>query len=100
MTGKVLCAAILAGGCASVYAADSKEGEHLFLFTQTASGGCPDCHGEEHFADVARRRADSYHALKGWVQGCNLQFDAGWFPEDEDHVSAYLNQRFYQFPDE
>ena len=68
--------------------------------THTPSGGCLDCHDADHFADPARRRADSYSALKGWVQGCNVQLDAGWFPEDEDNVSAYLNQRFYQFETE
>ena len=29
--------------------------------------------------------------------GCSAQTNAGWFPEDEANVAAYLNQRFYKF---
>jgi hypothetical protein len=31
------------------------------------------------------------------VAACNVQLNAGWFPEDEAHVAAYLNQKYYKF---
>lgn len=30
---------------------------------------------------------------------CNSQVQAGWFPEEEAEVAAYLNQHFYKFKD-
>jgi len=100
MNRKAFFATVLAVSGAQAHAADIDEGRHLFLFTQTPAGGCLDCHGEAYFADADQRKADSLHALSGWVQGCNLQFDVGWFPDEEDSVTAYLNQRFYQFDTE
>ena len=100
MIRKSLWAIVLATVYSQAHAVDIEEGQHLFLFTQTPAGGCLDCHGEDHFADADRRKADTLHTLSGWVQGCNLQFDVGWFPEEEDSVTAFLNQRFYQFDNE
>lgn len=31
------------------------------------------------------------------VATCNSQTKAGWFPEEEAEVAAYLNQQFYHF---
>ena len=31
------------------------------------------------------------------VATCNSQVKAGWFPEEEAEVAAYLNQQFYRF---
>ena len=31
------------------------------------------------------------------VSGCNANTGAGWFPEDEVHVAAYLNQQYFKF---
>jgi len=33
------------------------------------------------------------------VATCNSQTKAGWFPEEEAEVAAYLNQQFYHFKD-
>ena len=33
------------------------------------------------------------------VATCNSQVKAGWFPEEEAEVAAYLNQKYYQFKD-
>lgn len=30
---------------------------------------------------------------------CNAQVQAGWFPDEEAEVAAYLNQTFYKFKD-
>ena len=39
----------------------------------------------------------SLTALRQRVSMCATQIDAKWFPEDEDNVAAYLNQRYYKF---
>lgn len=31
------------------------------------------------------------------VAACNAQVSAGWFPEDEAAVAAWLNQEYYRF---
>ncbi len=31
------------------------------------------------------------------VATCNSQIHAGWFPEEEAEVAAYLNQQYYHF---
>ena len=33
------------------------------------------------------------------VATCNSQVKAGWFPEEEAEVAAYLNQQYYKFKD-
>ena len=33
------------------------------------------------------------------VASCNSQTRAGWFPEEEAEVAAYLNQHYYHFKD-
>lgn len=30
---------------------------------------------------------------------CNSQIQAGWFPDEEAEVAAYLNQHYYRFKD-
>lgn len=36
-------------------------------------------------------------ALLQRVAACNAQINAGLFTEEEAHVAAYLNERYYQF---
>jgi hypothetical protein len=31
------------------------------------------------------------------VAACNSQLNTGWFPEDEEHVAAFLNRDYYKF---
>ena len=97
---KTLGIALTIGLWTSAGAADLESGKELFLFTQTAAGNCLDCHDEGYFSDSQQRLAESFLQVKGWVQGCNLHFDVGWFPEEEDDVAAYLNHRFYRYPAE
>ena len=35
--------------------------------------------------------------LAARISACNANTGAGWFPEDELDVAAYLNKRYYQF---
>ncbi|MCM2306818.1 MAG: cytochrome c [Sulfuritalea sp.] len=40
---------------------------------------------------------NSATALKQRVAACSAQTSAGWFPEEEEHVAAWLNQTYYKF---
>lgn len=44
------------------------------------------------------RKVTSIAKLKAQVGMCNSQLNLGLFPEDEEHVAAYLNRDFYKFP--
>ena len=35
--------------------------------------------------------------LLAQVQLCNVELKAGYFPDEEEHVAAYLNARYYGF---
>ena len=35
--------------------------------------------------------------LAARIAACNANTGASWFPEEEQHVGAYLNQTFYHF---
>ncbi|MDO9188494.1 MAG: cytochrome c [Sulfurimicrobium sp.] len=45
----------------------------------------------------ADRKATNKQQLTARVKACNNNVGAGWFPEEEAHVAAYLNTSFYNF---
>lgn len=45
----------------------------------------------------ADRKTRTAQQLAARISGCNANTGAGWFPEDEAHVAAYLNQQYYKF---
>lgn len=45
----------------------------------------------------ADRKVKTAPQLGARVAACNANTGAGWFPEDEIDVAAYLNKRYYQF---
>jgi len=45
----------------------------------------------------ADRKTKTAQQLAARISGCNANTGAGWFPEDEAHVAAYLNQQYYKF---
>ena len=57
---------------------------------------CLACHDSKMYIR-ADRKIKTATQLAGRVSGCNANTGAGWFPEDELNVSAYLNQQFYKF---
>jgi mono/diheme cytochrome c family protein len=64
---------------------------------------CVQCHigvvGEDTSKIYTRpnRIIKSRAALSQRVAFCATQINAGWFPEDEEAVAAYLNDKFYKF---
>lgn len=64
---------------------------------------CISCHVSTFGGDGSKmytradRKTRSAQQLAARVSGCNANTGAGWFPEDEAHVAAYLNQQYYKF---
>jgi len=67
---------------------------------QKACGGC---HIRMYGGDGSKmytrdgRMLSSQLELLQRVGACNAQMNAGWFPEEEGTVAAWLNQRYYRF---
>jgi mono/diheme cytochrome c family protein len=64
---------------------------------------CISCHASMFGGDGseiytrADRKIRTAQQLAARVSACNANTGAGWFPEDEAHVAAYLNQQYYKF---
>ena len=64
---------------------------------------CISCHASMFGGDGSKiytradRKTQSAQQLSARVSACNANTGAGWFPEDEAHVAAYLNQQYYKF---
>ncbi len=92
---------LLALGCSaasSTHAAgDAKLGQAMH------DKQCVNCHVRQVGGDGSRvytrpdRKIASLSALRQRVAFCSNQTNAGWFPEDEEHVTAWLNQQYYKF---
>ena len=64
---------------------------------------CTNCHASMFGGDAGKiytrenRKVKNADQLAGFVRGCAANTGANWFPEDEAHVGAYLNQQYYKF---
>jgi cytochrome c2 len=45
------------------------------------------------------RKVTTTEKLKAQIAVCNAELATGYFPEEEEHIAAYLNLRFYKFKD-
>lgn len=65
---------------------------------------CEACHSRKTPGDAGAiylrkdRKVSSIEKLKTQVGLCNSQLNLQLFPEDEEHIVAYLNQAYYKFP--
>ena len=65
---------------------------------------CGACHARRFGGDGsnaytrADRRVTSAEGLLKQVRMCVTQLNVQWFPDEEENVAAYLNQRYYKFP--
>jgi hypothetical protein len=63
---------------------------------------CNGCHVRQ-FGSVERiyvrpdRRVHTTAQLKAQVAYCNTQLGTQLFPDDEEHIVAWLNQQYYRF---
>lgn len=64
---------------------------------------CTSCHVGMYGGDGSKiytradRKTKTAQQLAARISGCNANTGAGWFPEDEAHVAAFLNQQYYKF---
>jgi len=57
---------------------------------------CVACHDSSVYSR-AGRKIKTPSQLAARIAGCNTNSGAGWFPDDERNVGAWLNQNFYHF---
>jgi cytochrome c553 len=64
---------------------------------------CVSCHAARFPGDPdkmytrAERKVKTPAQLLTQVQACNTNLGKGYFPDEEEHIAAYLNLQFYQF---
>src|SRR5450432_572984 len=79
-------------------AGDVEEGKKL-----VAEHHCEACHQAKTLGDGSAvylrkdRKVTSTAKLKAQVALCNSELNLGLFPEEEEHVAAYLDQAYYRF---
>jgi len=68
------------------------------------SGKCEACHQDKVYGPVGTiylrkdRKVTTWPKLKAQVAACNSELNLGLFPEDEEHIAAYLNATWYKLP--
>lgn len=98
----LLAAMVLALAAAPLYAASFDKGDPKIGKTLTDKS-CVSCHVSMFGGDGSKIYTRADHKVKNAKQlaarvaGCNANTGANWFPEDETHVAAYLNQQYYKF---
>jgi mono/diheme cytochrome c family protein len=64
---------------------------------------CIRCHASRFDGDAGKiyvrpgRKVRTPAQLLTQVRMCNTQLGSGYFPEEEEHVAAYLNLHYYKF---
>ena len=64
---------------------------------------CISCHvsmtGGDGSAIYSRleRKVKNPQQLQARIRNCNANVGANWFPDEENHVAAYLNLQYYHF---
>ena len=90
-----LATGLLAG---TAWPADAGVGEKM-----VAEKNCAACHQRLVGGDGSKiylrdsRRVKTLPQLDAQVRYCSNELETGWFPEDEAHVVAWLNHRYYKF---
>jgi hypothetical protein len=96
---RVLFIAFLATPLVAASAPNPAEGRKL-----VEEHKCEICHNNKTYGDAKAvylrkdRKVTSWEKLKAQVAACNTQLDLKLFPEDEEHIAAYLNQTYYKLP--
>jgi mono/diheme cytochrome c family protein len=68
-----------------------------------ADADCVACHAQRFAGkpDEMYLRPDhkvrTPEQLLAQIRTCNVQLGKGYFPEEEEHIAAYLNLRYYKF---
>jgi hypothetical protein len=84
---------------ASSAAPSATEGQKL-----VQSHKCETCHQDKVYGPVGSiylrkdRKVTSWTKLKSQVAACNSMLNIGLFPEEEEHIAAFLNETYYKLP--
>jgi len=68
-----------------------------------ASKDCVACHARRFDGNADRiylrddRKVRTPAQLAAQVSYCNTELGTGYFPDEEEHVAAFLNQKYYHF---
>ena len=79
-------------------AGDANEGRKL-----VAEKHCEDCHANKTLGDAKAvylrkdRKVTTLEKLKAQVALCNSELNLQMFPDEEEHVVAFLNNEYYHF---
>lgn len=60
-------------------------------------GRCITCHQSKPF-NAQQTKLSSFKSLNTMVEACNTNLGLGWFPDEVEAVSHYLNHHHYRFP--
>ena len=83
---------------AAALAADPAEGKKL-----VAEKKCETCHHNKTMGEASAvylrkdRKVTSLEKLKAQVAACNSELGLQLFPDEEEHIVAFLNQAYYKF---
>ncbi len=96
------CAALMAGAAIASPPAPFAHGDPG-LGQPLNEKHCVACHARRFEGDADRiytrseRRVRTPAQLLAQVSYCNAELGTGYFPEEEEHIAAYLNKRYYRF---
>ena len=94
----IVMSALLSGSLPAISAGDAAEGRKL-----VAERKCETCHHNKTMGDAKAvylrkdRKVTTLEKLKAQVAVCNSELNLQLFPDDEEHIVAYLNQSYYRF---
>ncbi len=68
-----------------------QEGEELFK-----EANCQKCHIVDGEFDKMNKKVQNVNNLASWVSTCDNSLHIGWFPEEQEKVTKYLNETYYK----
>lgn len=91
---------VLTASCIALptWGADSAQGKKL-----VDEKKCEICHNNKTYGDAKAvylrkdRKVTSMEKLKAQVTACNSELNLQLFPDDEEHIVAFLNDTYYKF---
>jgi hypothetical protein len=100
---RILLAVALAGALGAAHAVPFEKGNPAAGQKLFEEAKCNGCHAKMMGGDGNRlftrpdRKVTDAKSLASRIRACATQLNVQWFPEDEEHVAAWLNSRFYKF---
>jgi hypothetical protein len=91
-------ASLLSAGLPALAAGDPAEGKKL-----VAEHHCETCHHNKTMGDATAiylrkdRKVTSMEKLHARVALCNSELGLKLFPDEEEHIAAFLNETYYKF---